>query len=575
MNRLATQRTDDGIEFDVQQELIRLQHEVLSLRQQADRLRDAAQLVLDEPDTRRLCKSMAREFGLLVSAERAWVVVLLDGETVGQGVWDSQNTASNFIPSSDAESEAAANAMRSLETSRTSHSDGYEIATPILDHQRRIRGVLQARSSVPFLPEHSRAAQAFALQAALGLERGRMFDRMGDWTRSLERLLSFNALINQRVEPTQLVRRLVESAAAFLDAEGGWTGLSVPADAPGGRVMITDAYWYRGKWQERHARWELNEGIPGFLLESAFPYISNEYQEDDRADQSLIDDYGVCRTLCVPIRNMDETILGFFQLFRGSRTAPFTWQDAAFLESLSNTTAVAIHNAQLIKSLEIKNEQIQALSANHVKQLEEERAHIARELHDEAGQVMIGIKLALQVLAHKVPAEPPQLREDFGRLRELVNLSTGQIRGLARRLRSPILDRFGFSIALRQMAADFSALTGTSITCDLCGLPDRLPQDLEVALYRIAQEALTNAARHANAKHITLALGAEGDSLSFSITDDGCGFDREAIGSGLGLLGMRERADMLHGRFALESTPGAGTRIMVTFRHEYSADNSR
>ncbi len=281
---------------------------------------------------------------------------------------------------------------------------GWEIATPIVDHQRRLLGLLQARCHERFSPEHARVAAAFAVQAALGLERARLFDRMRDWTKSLELLLSFNAVINQHVEPAQLVRRLVESAARFLEADGGRTGLAVPTSMANGKAMISDAYWHHGHWNECDRRWEVSQGIPGFLLESEFSYIANDYRNDRLGDASLMEDYDVCRALCVPIKNMDESLLGFFELLRGPGRLPFTWQDAAFLESLSNTTAVAIHNAQLLKALEIKNEQIQALSVNHVKRLEAERSHIARELHDEAGQLLIGIKLGLQVLSRIVPA---------------------------------------------------------------------------------------------------------------------------------------------------------------------------
>jgi signal transduction histidine kinase len=367
----------------------------------------------------------------------------------------------------------------------------------------------------------------------------------------------------------------VENAARFLEADGGRTGLAVPAPVPGGTVMISDAYWSRGQWQERHARWELGQGIPGFLLESEFSYIANDYRDDRLGDPSLITDYDVRRALCVPIKNMDETLLGFFELLRGPGGPAFTWQDAAFLESLSNTTAVAIHNAQLLKSLEIKNEQIQALSANHVKRLEVERTHIARELHDEAGQVLIGIKLGLQVLGRTVPSDPPQLREELDRLRDLVNKSTVQIKDLARRLRPPILDQLGLNVTLRQMAADFTHRTGVPIDCDLEELPERLPADTETALYRIAQEALTNAARYAAAHRVQFALRRDGTSLQFRMQDDGVGFNQAAMGAGLGLLGMRERADMLNAQFSLLTNPGEGTRITITIPYDNGTDHPR
>jgi two-component system sensor histidine kinase UhpB len=247
---------------------------------------------------------------------------------------------------------------------------------------------------------------------------------------------------------------------------------------------------------------------------------------------------------------------------------PFTWQDAAFLESLGNTTAVAIQNAQLLKSLEIKNEEIQSLSAHNVQRLEEERAHIARELHDEAGQMLIGIKLGLQVLARRFGEDAVPLREELDRLRELVNHSTAQIKNIARRLRPPILDQLGLHVTLRQLSADFSDFTGIVVDCQLEAIPERLPAAAEIALYRIAQEALTNAARHAQATQVELQLWLDHPLLHFSVRDNGVGFVDGSTSRGLGLLGMRERAEMLNAIFSLRTGRGEGTLITVSIPYE-------
>ena len=574
MDRLASTVSDaPSSELELYAELLQLRDENGRLRLETERLREASLLVLDEPDMGRLAESLARQFGVLLAAESAWLVVLQDSETIAHTIWPPES-GSVKLPAFQNVKHAAGRAAKNLQASMLPGVDGgYELAVPIVDHQHRLLGLLQARNEFPFSRDQTRVAQTFAVQAALGLERARLFDRMRDWTRSLEMLLSFNAVIHQHIEPAQLVRRLVENAARFLEADGGRTGLAVPAAEAGAKVMISDAYWFRGHWHERAGRWESGQGIPGFLLESEFSYIANEYREDRLGDISLIEDYEVRRALCVPIKNMDETLLGFFELLRGPGKPAFTWQDAAFLESLGNTTAVAIHNAQLLKSLEIKNQQIQALSANHVKRLEAERTHIARELHDEAGQVLIGIKLNLQVLARTVPADQPQVREELDRLRELVNKSTLQIKDLARRLRPPILDQLGLNVALRQMAADFTQRTGVPVNCNLEELAQRLPADTETTLYRISQEALTNVARYANAFCVELSLQRGGHALQFCLRDDGVGFNQAAIGAGLGLLGMRERAAMLGAHFTLHAKAGEGTRITVTIPYDNCTDH--
>jgi signal transduction histidine kinase len=251
------------------------------------------------------------------------------------------------------------------------------------------------------------------------------------------------------------------------------------------------------------------------------------------------------------------------RLSRGGM-APFTWQDTAFLESLGNSTAVALENAQLLKTLEIRGREIESLSKRHVTRLEEERARIARELHDEAGQLLIGIKLSLQVLARQVPADVSGVRQELDQLREQVNQATSRFKDLAKRLRPPTLDQLGLNVSICQLAADHEKRTGIPVQLDLCNEMPRLSQAAEIALYRIVQEALTNAAKYANATHLFVSLRKSASTIELGIRDDGVGFDASRVSSGLGLLGMRERASMLGARFQVKSWPNEGTEIQVT-----------
>jgi len=437
------------------------------------------------------------------------------------------------------------------------------LCVPMLNHQEYVVGVLQVqnhRLNANFSHQDLAVLEALATQAAIGLERTRLFDRMQEWTQSLEVLLAFNAAVNQHLNPSELVRRLVENAARFLKADGGLAGLALPAEPTGDVIMSSEAYWDRGTWHEWPRSWKSLEGLPGHVLENEFPYLSNEYREDRIADAEWISRFEVHRAICVPIKDTDESVIGFFELHKGSDRPPFTWQDAAFVESLANTTAVAIRNAQLLKALEIKNQQIQALSAYNLLRLEEERKHISRELHDEAGQALIAIQLSLQVLSRQVPSN---LRADVAQLGSQVSHSTKLLGNLARRLRPPTLDRLGLHGALRQLALDYQERLGIQIALDLSNSCARLPQLMELALYRIAQEALTNTAKYAEARRVEVSLSQEDGEVVFSVCDDGKGFDYSAQHTGLGLMGMKERADMLPARLTILSRPGKGTEILV------------
>lgn len=439
------------------------------------------------------------------------------------------------------------------------------MAVPSVDHHNRVTAVVVAFKTDGFSPLDVSLVATLAHTAAMALDRGRLFERLVDWNRSLEMLLAFNATINQHLAPPSLLRRLVEQAARLLDAEAGFAGLAVP-DGMGGWVMESDGYWSMGHWHDERRCWQRGEGTPGFVLAAEFPYFSNNYPADPLADP---DRQGVQRAMCVPIKNDRHQVLGFFELHRHGG-AWFSWHDAAFLETLANMAAVAVENARLWRSLEESNRQLQAMSAANAQRLEDERRHIARELHDETGQALIAIKLSLQAMAGLVPAELSDLRAELDLLRQQVNDAAVRIRELSRQLRPPTLDHCGLSAALHQLADDFGRRTGIGVQLFLDEPTRRFPPPVETAVYRIAQEALTNTAKHAAAQCVRLTLHHSDGRLQFIIADDGCGFDPGAVTSGLGLLGMRERVDMLGGEFHLKSGP-CGTTIDVRIAIHHGA----
>ncbi len=224
----------------------------------------------------------------------------------------------------------------------------------------------------------------------------------------------------------------------------------------------------------------------------------------------------------------------FFKLHRRSGKPAFTWQDAALLESLGNTAAVAIENARLVKSLERKNDQVKKLSAAHVRRLEQERQHIARELHDETGQVLIGLKLQLQLLSRSLLPDQVDAKQSLEGLQEQLSDAALRLRELAKRLRPPTLDELGFVATLRQLLADYRRQVDFELCLEV-NAQWSFSEEAETALYRIVQESLTNIAKHAHASQVQICIDDADGQPSISITDDGCGFDVEQTTSGLDL----------------------------------------
>jgi signal transduction histidine kinase len=203
---------------------------------------------------------------------------------------------------------------------------------------------------------------------------------------------------------------------------------------------------------------------------------------------------------------------------------------------------------------------------------EEEQRRIARDLHDGIGQSLTSLLLGLRVAAEA--ATFAEARARLGDLRGITAALLDEVRRVARGLRPTVLDDLGLAAALERYAADFTQAHGIAVDVVASDLAlARLPAEVETALYRIAQETLTNVLKHAAAKAVSLVvrreLGGGSSGVHLTVEDDGRGFDYDALlqapgtGIGLGLLDIRERASLLNGAVTLESRPGSGTTVHV------------
>jgi len=212
--------------------------------------------------------------------------------------------------------------------------------------------------------------------------------------------------------------------------------------------------------------------------------------------------------------------------------------------------------------------ELQRLSARLVAAQEEERRTIARELHDEVGQVLSAIAVEAQVAERALPETDEAVRA-LGEVQQLANGATRVVRDLSHLLRPTMLDDLGLGAAIDWLLRGAARRHGLQVDLVQTGTPERLAPAVEVAAFRIVQEAVTNVARHADADRCTVRLVHQEGTLSLTVEDDGVGFDVSA-GSrvdgrrGLGLVGIRERVLSLGGTFIVESREGQGTSLRVT-----------
>ena len=218
--------------------------------------------------------------------------------------------------------------------------------------------------------------------------------------------------------------------------------------------------------------------------------------------------------------------------------------------------------------LEALDEASRLRASQIIQAQEQERQRIARELHDETSQVLTSLLISLTLLEESV--ETQEARERIADTRALAHSTLRAIRNLSIDLRPSALDDLGLLPALRWYVKEYQKKCSIDVEFHATGFKERLPAEMETALYRIVQECLTNTAKHANANRVTITLKEETDRVYARITDDGEGFDYEALlktpgqERGLGLAGMNERAVLLDGTLNIHSTFERGTIIEVS-----------
>lgn len=238
----------------------------------------------------------------------------------------------------------------------------------------------------------------------------------------------------------------------------------------------------------------------------------------------------------------------------------FSAEELELYAAVADQIGVAVENARLFEEASIARDRLRTLSRRLLKAQEAERRRIARELHDEIGQCLTGLRLTLETSAF-LPAET--VREKLAEAQMLVNELIAEVRDMSLDLRPPTLDDLGLIPALLSQFERYTAYTHVHVAFDHTGVQGRrFSPEMETAVYRIVQEALTNVARYAGVNEATVRLCADQVALRVQIEDRGVGFDPQAAlaaGRSSGLDGMQERVALLGGQLIIESSPGGGT----------------
>jgi signal transduction histidine kinase len=404
---------------------------------------------------------------------------------------------------------------------------------------------LTEKTAGDFTGEDEETVLLLASQAAVAIENARLYESATRWSTQLESLNELAVALVSEIELVPLLDLVADRLRELLHAD------SVSIALPHGDGLRIEA-----------AAGLEAENVVGMLiparsksmrvLERAHSERVDSVLDDPEIDQESARRMQMRTALYVPLVLRGTPIGVVTARDKHGPDPRFSAEDVRLAEVFAQRATVAVDLSRRVARDALKRV---------VATQELERRRLARELHDETGQALTSILLGLRTVEEAHGEE--SLRAAVAEVRELVRSTLQDVRQLAVELRPTALDDFGLVPALERLTEAFGEQTGMAVTFEST-LGDRLPPEVETALYRIVQEALTNVVKHARARSVSVVLGEKAHAATLVVEDDGGGFDpARPRDGGLGLLGMRERIELVGGRLTVESRPGAGTTLVA------------
>jgi signal transduction histidine kinase len=403
----------------------------------------------------------------------------------------------------------------------------------------------EKESEEDFTEADEELVSLLASQAAVAIENARLYEAATGWSRQLE---SLNEVANALASETDL-DRLLELVARRLGELLDARIVTVALPEGPGELRFAAAVGEGG--DELVGRTIARTGSKsGRVLERGHSERVDSVLDDPDVSPEVTRLIGARTGLWVPLFVRGEPIGVLTAHDKIGPDARFTDNDLRLAETFASRAAVAVDLSERIARDALRR----VVDAQEL-----ERRRLARELHDETGQALTSILLGLKSLEETL--ETNESRTATSSLRELVVATLRDVRRLAVELRPSVLDDFGLEAALENLTSTFAEQTGIAIDFGAALGEQRVPGEVETALYRIVQESLTNVVKHARAERVSISLTRQEGSVKAVVEDDGRGFDPAHADGGYGLVGMQERLALLGGRLRVESSPGAGTTI--------------
>jgi signal transduction histidine kinase/HAMP domain-containing protein len=451
-------------------------------------------------------------------------------------------------------------------------------------------GNLDARVRVEGHDEIAELAQAF----------NRMTEELQRQNERLSTLNTLAATVGQSLNLKEVLHSALDEVLELTRLRAGWITLR---DEPTEKSLIVASRGLPEGAVLAHAHCAWIQGVCAEVFQSGRPQVFHDGQRHACPAAEYLQKEGLVFRACVPLKSKD-LVLGVMSLVgvASGSVWMFTEDSLDTLMAIGRQIGVAIENARLYEELQRKETLRRQLLERGITLQEEERGRIARELHDQIGQRLTSIIMTLGVLeeatsttdwerngttdwerngttdgeracperSRKNGWAAPEAQAHIQDVRDTTAQILKEVRDMALHLRPSVLDDLGLLAALRHYLKGYQNRARLLVDFQALGLDGkRLPPEVETALFRIAQEALTNVARHAEARSVTVLLEQREASAMLIVEDDGKGFDVARVvdsrpdEGNLGIHGMRERAALLGGTLTIESTPGRGTTVFV------------
>jgi signal transduction histidine kinase len=411
------------------------------------------------------------------------------------------------------------------------------------------------RRSCPILRQEEELLNTICNTLGVFVENVRLYQERTQQLQVERSVIKVTEEVTSELELDRVLPKVMEIAVNLAQADGGVVALLDEE-----RNVIRYPYVHRLPPELADVTVSKGEGLAGQVMVTGEPMVIDNYATYPKAVPAFVE-AGLASVAALPIVSGERTF-GALSVLSIDEAKAFSRREVDILTAIGRQAGIAIENAYLYENMRFYARQITQAQEN-------ERRRIARELHDDTIQSLVGLSRQLEALATSSYLNSEEAAEQIGALQRATGEVIKRVRRFSQDLRPSILDDLGLLPTLEELTADMNRQNGLQAEFRVKGEERRLSSEVELTLFRIAQEALNNVRKHAEATRVVTTVELSDSVVTMKVEDNGKGFepptliDHPTTSGKLGLIGMHERARLLGGSLSVKSAPGAGTRVVV------------